>query len=182
MQRIAARDDMSAVVRIAETVQLNVSSPDPALFYIGFLVYTLSESQYARRLNPFFTVGGEGGATDGFLMCYESSFLRDLVEYGSVSHQDGAVDFLAKQGGRFIFGDQIGVDPSCNHRGLGTKLMQDMFTRMRREAITTMYVTILHEPVRNEVSIAFCTKLGATCIAEAVNQDGLAWGIYRFEP
>lgn len=183
MIRMANKADMPAVVRIAEAVQLNLYSPQPHLLRAGFLVYVLDQSDYARRANPFFTVSvGEEGAT-GFLMCYDGAFLQELIDTGAISHQDGAVDFLLDQPqGSFIFGDQIAIDPATMQRGVGRELMLEMFERMRKGGISTMFVTILHEPVRNDPSIRFCTTLGAECVAEVTNKDGLTWGIYRFVP
>lgn len=116
-------------------------------------------------------------------MCYSVEFLHGLLEDGSISHQDGATRFLLNLSDQsFIFGDQIGVDPHTSRRGIGRELMLDMFERMKRSGVAHMYVTILHNPVRNEASIRFCEGLGAQCVQEVTNKDGLTWGIYRFTP
>lgn len=183
MHRTAKKTDMSAVVKIAETIRLNVQEPQLKLLRIGFLIYVLSESEYARRENPYFIISLEDSTIEGFLICYDSIFLRDLVKDGSISHQDGIIKFLFdEEEGSFIFGDQIAVGPSATRQGLGRDLMLDMFERMRKANIPRMFVTVLHAPIRNDVSIAFCEELGAQCVKEATNKDSLTWGIYSFEP
>lgn len=47
---------MSAVVKIAETVRLDLREPQPDIARKGFLVYVLDETGYARRENEFHTV------------------------------------------------------------------------------------------------------------------------------
>lgn len=183
MIRTVARRDTPAIVEIAEAVRINPHNPDPRLIDKGFLVYVLSEDDYVKRENTYFTLSSDGEGVAGFLMCYSGEFLRELVADGSISHQDGAVDFLLREGGGpFLFGDQIAVSPTASRRGIGRELMHDMFGRMRDAGFYRMYVTILHRPVINVASIQFCEGLGARCVQVVTNKDGLTWGVYLFEP
>lgn len=181
MIRTTACEDVSAVVKIAEAVRINPCDPEPNILDKGFLVYVLGENGYRRRENPYFTLSSEGGAAAGFLMCYDSAFLQGLVTDGFLSHQDGAISFLQETERPFLFGDQIAVSPTASRKGIGRELMRDMFGRMRVAGIRRMYVTILHHPVRNVASVRFCEGLGAHCVQEVTNKDGLTWGVYLFE-
>lgn len=183
MIHTVARKDMPAIVEIAEAVRINPHSPDPRLIDRGFLVYVLGEDGYGKRENPYFTLSSDAEGVAGFLMCYSNEFLREIVADGSISHQDGAVRFLlGEEGGSFLFGDQIAVSPTASRRGIGRELMHDMFGRMLEAGMHRMYVTILHHPLRNIASIRFCEGLGARCVREVTNKDGLTWGVYLFEP
>lgn len=116
-------------------------------------------------------------------MCYDAAFLRGLIESGQIAHEDGIMNFLqtAEPGRDYIFGDQIGVDYKQSHQGVGTKLMEDLFKKIKTRGIKKMFVAVLHEPVQNSVSKDFCKGLGAKNVAEVENSDGLKWGIYKFD-
>lgn len=177
-----ARKDMPAIVEIAEAVRINPHNPEPHILNKGFLVYVLSEAGYARRMNPYLAISGDAGTLAGFLMCYDGTFLRELMADGAISHQDGAVGFLLRaDDSLFLFGDQIAISPTASRRGVGRELMCNMFERMRETGLRRMYVTILHRPVRNVASIQFCEGLGAQCVREVTNKDELTWGVYLFE-
>ena len=180
---IAEARDIPEILRIADRVRLDPKDPDERKLDKGFLVYTLSSEQYSARLNEYFTVAREGGNVDGFLMCYNRAFLHQLIESGAIAHEDGITEFIQKEESEddFIFGDQIGIDYTNGRKGVGTKLMKDLFEKMKAKGIKKMYVAVLHEPVKNDVSQSFCQSLGAKVVTEVQNKDGLRWGIYKFE-
>lgn len=149
----------------------------------GFLVYVLDESGYRRRIgvSQYVYIAKDQGRTEGFLTCYDSSSLQNLIESGELGHEDGIINFVAKQPSPFIFGDQIAVDPECSRRGIGEKMIQRLFGDMRKAGISRMYVAISHSPENNETSRRFCTKLGFRQVAEVTNKDSRVWGIYLKE-
>lgn len=174
--------DIPAITAIARKLKIDVENPDPTILGKGFLVYTLPPEGYARRINPHFTVAKEGDLTLGYLMCYDNVLLSQLVEDGSIGHEDGITRFIRdlEPTDRFIYGDQIGIDYENHRVGIGSTLMQRHFEQMKQEGIEKMYVAILHEPIKNAASLAFCSRLGATCVGEVANKDGIKLGIYRF--
>ncbi|MFH1089876.1 MAG: GNAT family N-acetyltransferase [Candidatus Uhrbacteria bacterium] len=176
--------DIPRVQQIAEMVKLDPKNPDQEKLNKGFLIYTLSDKQYSIRLNDYFTVARkENGDTVGFLMCYDTAFLRRLIASGEIAHEDGIMNFLqtTEPNGNYIFGDQIGVDYSQSNKGVGRKLLKDLFAKMKAKGIEKMYVAVLSKPVENLVSKNFCKNLGAKKVSEVENNDGLGWSIYKFE-
>ena len=176
--------DVSDIQRIAEMVKLDPKNPDQEKLNKGFLIYTLSDKQYSLRLNDYFTVAQkENGDTVGFLMCYDTAFLRKLIASGEIAHEDGIMNFLqtTEPDENFIFGDQIGIDYSQSNKGIGRKLLKNLFAKMKTNGIEKMYVAVLSKPVENLVSKNFCKNLGAKKVSEVQNSDGLVWSIYKFE-
>ncbi|MBP7134113.1 GNAT family N-acetyltransferase [Patescibacteria group bacterium] len=179
----AVEADVPSIASIGRKLKIDVVNPDPAIIGKGFLVYALPPEGYSRRLNPHFTVAKEGDTLLGYLMCYDNVLLTQLIADGSIGHEDGITNFITSQEptDRFVYGDQIGIDYENHRTGIGSGLMQQNFEHMREEGIRKMYVAILHQPLKNEASISFCTRLGATCVGEVQNRDGIMLGIYRFE-
>lgn len=174
--------DLPAVTAIAAKLKLDVANPDPKIVGKGFLIYTLPEEAYRKRANPYFTVAKEGERVLGYLMCYERAFFEELIRNGDIGHEDGITRFIQdlEPSDQYIFADQIGLDYENRRKGMGSNLMRQLLERLKHEGITKMYGAILHQPVKNEASITFCSKLGARVVGEVTNQDGLVWGIYRF--
>ncbi len=181
---VAEINDIPKIQQIAEMVKLDPKNPDREKLNKGFLIYTLSDKQYSIRLNDYFTVAQkENGDTVGFLMCYDTAFLRRLIASGEIAHEDGIMNFLqtTEPNGNYIFGDQIGVDYSQSNKGVGRKLLKNLFAKMKANGIRKMYVAVLSKPVENLVSKNFCKNLGAKKVSEVENNDGLGWSIYKFE-
>jgi predicted GNAT superfamily acetyltransferase len=173
--RRARASDAERIHAIAESIRLNRDS-----YQNGFLVHVPSPEQYRSciSLSPFFYVA-QNEETDGFLMCYDSGTLQTLRENGQMEHEDNLVDFVLQNELPYVFGDQIGVRPGKIRQGIGKSMMIRLFEDMEIEHIPTMYVGILHDPVRNGQSIYFCTDLGFEEIGEVTNSDGYVWGVYR---
>lgn len=173
--RRAKVEDASKVENIARAVELDKDSPQEG----GFLFYVQDKESYKKRIarSPYFYVAEDSGDIIGFLMCYDDKTLRGLTD--DLSYKDGTSKFLLEQKTPFIFGDQIGVREEMNHKGVGNQLMERLFEDMKKSKIDTMYVEILHQPVRNETSIKFSEKLGFSLETEAINSDGSVWGIYK---
>lgn len=174
--RPARSEDAASISNLAGSLKL-----EPRLSTRnGFLVYPLNESGYqARTSSPFFYVAETDSNLDGFLMCYDSVTLDDFLEKGLLDHEEGLVQYITKQQTPYIFGDQIGVRKGKNRHNVGTAMMDKLFQDMQQKKIPTMYVGILHQPVRNYASIDFCTKLGFTKISEVANKDETVWGVYQ---
>ncbi len=175
--RRAKTEDASKIESIARAIELNKKSPQKG----GFLFYVQDKKGYEKRISktPYFYVAEDNGNVIGFLMCYDDNILRNLSN--DLSYKDGTSKFLLGQKTSFIFGDQIGVRENMNHKGIGNKLMERLFKDMKKDKIDTMYVEILHKPVRNEASIKFSEKLGFNLETEATNSDGSIWGIYKLK-
>ena len=179
--RKATPDDAQKVHQIAESIRINYGNPQRN----GFLVYVLSEEQYRyhiERSSKFYVSEDVDGEVDGFLMCYDSEALRLLRRtLRKLDHEDGLIDFVLCQETPFIFGDQIGVQSDRRKMDIGRLMMQQLFEDMIEFQIPTIYVGILHEPVRNEASIGFVEYLGFFEAKKVRNRDGHVWGIYRLD-
>jgi ribosomal protein S18 acetylase RimI-like enzyme len=154
----------------------------------GFLVYALNPADYSFRIrprflhkNPYVLVSKTEGQIDGFFLGYDDRDLAYLQKRGVIGHESGILDAVMQMPKPFIFGDQIGIDPAATRTGLGTKLLDELFFRMRAERIRTFVVAVLHQPVRNQASIDFCTRSGLKFVSEVRNKDNTVWGIYRIE-
>ncbi len=146
----------------------------------GFLIYPLDENGYKTRINSsFFYITKDNSKINGFLMAYDSNTLNNYLQNKLLSHEDGIMDFLITQTENYVFGDQIGIDPKAKRNNIGTLMMTELTKDMKFKNISTMYVAILHKPVKNLTSIAFCSKKGFKEICEVTNKDNTTWGIYK---
>lgn len=170
--------DAQKVWSLAESVRLNYQKPQKE----GFLVYVLNKDQYLQRIitSPFFYVAKTIDADiEGFLMCYDDKTLQQLITNSELSHEDGITKFLTQQPAPYIYGDQIGINNCHAQTGIGNAMMKNLFKEMQTKNIDTMYVAIMHHPIKNTASINFCSKLGFTQVAEITNIDSRVWGIYQ---
>jgi N-acetylglutamate synthase-like GNAT family acetyltransferase len=176
--RRAKPEDAQRICELANILKIKQNAKSQN----GFLIYPLTESNYKIRIkSPYFYIAEDSSEINGFLMGYDSNTLNKYLKDGLLSHEDGLVGFIAKQKQPFIFGDQIGVNPNNRGQNVGTKMMTELFKAMKKNNIFTMYVGILHYPVKNLTSISFCNKIGFKNIAEVANEDKTIWGIYKLE-
>jgi len=174
--RHARPEDAKRICDLAASIKIDYSDPQKT----GFLVYTLDEDGYERRMrSDLFYVADNGRGIDGFLMCYDDDRLEHMVSGGILGHEDGIIGFVSRQERPYVFGDQIGVAPEKTASGIGSAMMRELFRDMRARQIPKMYVAILDAPSRNMASIDFCTRLGFIPLARVTNSDGKVWGIYR---
>lgn len=175
--RKAVPEDLEEICKIAQTVRLNYDAPQKS----GFLVYVLSPEEYKHRINlsDNFYVAINDNLVVGFLMSYNSNTLKKMMDHGKLDHEDLLTKTVLKQPENYIFGDQIGVLPNKNLRGVGTSLMQKLFEDMLNVGIDTMYVGVLEKPILNTASESFVKRLGFTLQESVVNSDNHQWGIYR---
>lgn len=170
------------VATIAQEVKIDPKNIDPEKAKGGFLVYTLDESGYKKRLNDFFLTFSEEDKVRGFIMSYDKAFLEQLIQNGEIAHEDGIMQYLQTEidpADNFIFGDQIAIAKDNRNKEAGTKLMEATLSRMQSTDINNMYVAILHQPIRNKASINFVGRFGFNHTKEVTNSDGLVWGIYH---
>ena len=175
--RQATVKDAEQIVEIAKSLKYDPSKEQEE----GFLVYVLDYDGYRSRIkrNLYFYVAESDSQIDGFLMSYDDITLRILDGCYAMNHQAGLARFLFSKDAPFIFTDQIGVKRETNRSGIGRALMNRLFQDMRTAKIPQVYGGILHEPTRNEASIAFCTGLGFEYVQEVQNPDFYRWGVYR---
>ena len=179
--RPACGDDVSDVCRLAQAVKIDPRLAQAEVVNDGFLIYALDEEGYKKRLNDFFLVSQDDKGLAGFFMCYDKEKLDQLIESGEIGHEDGIMDFLSSsvEADNFVFGDQIVVDHKNRSDGVGTAMMAEVFTKMKEKGIADFYAAILHQPLKNEASIAFTDTLGLKNVGEVTNADGLVWGMYH---
>ncbi len=174
--RKVTSEDAEKICLLANSIRLDNTEPQKE----GFLVYVLDEEQYrSRTISSFFYVAETDLNFDGFLMCYDYEILKKLAQRGLIGHEDKVIEFIIGQQEPYIFGDQIGVDVGKNNQGIGKALIEQLFQDMKAIDISTIYVAILHKPIRNEASISFCRVFGFEQIAEVTNRDETTWGIYQ---
>jgi N-acetylglutamate synthase-like GNAT family acetyltransferase len=178
MIRKARIKDSESIHNIAEKLHIDKISDTSK----GFLVYVLPEKEYVRRIksSDHFYVSENNNKIDGFLMCYDNNTLKDMQNKGILAHEDGIMNFVKKMHTPYIFGDQIAVDPDTQEKGIGGKLWGNLLADMKKKDITTMYVAILHKPIKNIHSINYHKKFGITKVSEVKNKDNKIWGIYKF--
>ncbi|OGF21424.1 hypothetical protein A2316_02210 [Candidatus Falkowbacteria bacterium RIFOXYB2_FULL_38_15] len=179
-----ASPHIERVLAIAQEACIDPRTADQKTTKKGFLVYPLDKKRYEQRANgnDFFITFSEEGRVKGFLMCYDRSFLQNLISEGEIGHEDGIISYLTKNTepeDNFLYGDQIGISAENRTREAGTILMEKVFAKMKDRSMRNMYVAILHGPIRNEASINFVGRLGFENITEVTNSDGLVWGIYH---
>jgi L-amino acid N-acyltransferase YncA len=170
-------NDTSSVSAIANSIRLDPRKPQES----GFLIYVLDRESYSRRIasSRYFLVAQEKNDVIGFAMCYDTATLLNLRDQGELSHEDKIVDFLARQGGSFIFCDQIGIEFQHARKCVGESLMRKVFQEMRRNNISNIYAIISHKPLKNEASVAFFKKIGFRFTMEIENNDGRIFGLYQ---
>jgi ribosomal protein S18 acetylase RimI-like enzyme len=174
--RRATVNDSFAVCRIANSLRLNQNKPHQN----GFLIYVLDQEAYLRKItsSPYFVVAQENNDVIGYAMCYDSATLRKLFAQGELAHEDKIADFLARQK-NFIYCDQIGVEFQHERKGVGESLIYKIFQEMTKNKIQSIFAIILHEPLRNEASISFFTKMGFNLKRKIKNTDGRVFGLYE---
>jgi hypothetical protein len=178
--RKAKAGDLEGIFRLAEGLKVDYDAPQKT----GFLVYPLNREGYKHRIDSsdFFYVADNSDDIVGFLMCYDSDTLRGLMSSGAMDHEDAVVRRVSEASGEYVFGDQIGVVSVEAMNGVGSEMMERLFDDMWKECINVMRVGILHEPVENVASKAFCKDLGFVYQNEVTTRDGHVWGIYELRP
>jgi predicted GNAT superfamily acetyltransferase len=179
-----ASPHIERVLAIAQEARIDPKTADQKNTKKGFLVYPLDKERYEQRANgnDFFITFSEEGRVNGFLMCYERSFLQKLITEGEIGHEDGIISYLTNHTDpedNFLYGDQICISAENRTREVGKILMETVFAKMKARNMRNMYVAILHGPIRNEASMKFVGRLGFENVAEVTNSDGLVWGIYH---
>lgn len=179
----AEEEDLAKISDIAQGIKINPWDVKKEDCRDGFLVYSLDEEDYQKRLNDFFLTFKQNDKIIGFLMCYDRNFLEKLIQENEISHEDGITDFLTNlpSDADFVFGDQIGVLAENRKSNIGKRMMEELFKEMTQKKISNMYVAILQEPICNEVSINFVSGFGFKKIKDIRNTDNSVWGIYHLE-
>ncbi len=176
-----ARDsDVEEISKLAKSISFsNIKEGNK-----GFLVYTLSKKEYLFRIkiSNHFYVSEDNHKINGFLMCYDSETLKNLLEEKTLTYEDKIVRLISQMPKPFIFGDQIGVSRQAQKQNfpIGISLMNKLFEDMKKQGINTMYVAILHKPKLNLHSQHFCRRIDFKQIDEVMNKDNTLWGIYKY--
>lgn len=173
--RQATPEDLDRICAIAESVQF-----DPAHAQIGgFLVYMHGRQGYADRLaaTDLFDVAIEDGKAVGFLVCFEDRTAEDLVRRGVVKPDLLRAKDAAGCEGRWLYGDQIAVDPEYASHGVAIHLVWNLYLKVRQRSIESVFVAILHEPL-NARSKALAESLGFALRGTLRYSDGRLWGLY----
>ncbi len=173
--RKATFEDLGRICAIAESVR-----HDPEYAQIGgFLVYMHGRQGYADRLaaTDFFDVAVEDGKVVGFLVCFEDRTAEELVRRGILKPDLLRAKDVAGCEGRWLYGDQLAVDPEYASRGVAIHLVWSLYLKIRQRGIDWVFVAILHEPV-NTRSMALGESLGFTLRGTLRYSDGRLWGLY----
>lgn len=173
--RRATAVDLDRICAIAEAVRLDPDQPQIG----GFLVYMYGKEGYAERLaaTDLFDVAVEDGQVVGFLVCHEDHVVEDLVRRGVFSEDLLHAKELAGCKGRWLYGDQLAVDPAYASKGVAIQLAWSFYLQTRHRGLESMFVAILHEPL-NERSKALGESLGFVLRATMRYHDGRLWGLY----
>jgi len=178
--RNALPSDAERIYALAQPLLINWKNPQKN----GFLVNRYTVNQYrARTQSPFFYVVERDKSLLGFLMCIDFHTFGLLKQQGTLGEVEGDKRFVEsriKNGENLVFGDQIGVRERSKRDGVGTAMMQRLFEDVKRMDLGSLYVGILHKPMRNDASITFCKNLGFEDMKkEATNTDGTTWCMYH---
>lgn len=187
----ARRSDAAAIADIAHAVNIVRYAP----FQKGFLVYSLTPHEYARRISDgqHVFVFRRGGRIIGFVCGYTNEQFARYLSNGSLSHEStigATVTRLAAEAGHhfYAFLDQIGIVPDHQDRGFGEAAFGAFCDRVPGP----FYVAMLEAPTRNP-RIDFWQARGFRRVGEAeeilterfaFTSDELAapprltWGIY----
>jgi len=173
--RKATPADLDRICAIAESVRLDAGHAQIG----GFLVYTYGKSGYADRLaaTDLFDVAVEDGKVVGFLVCFEDRTAEDLVRRGILKPDLLRAKDVAGCEGRWVYGDQIAVDPEYASHGVAIHLVWNLYLKIRHRGIDSVFVAILREPV-NTRSQALGESLGFTLRGTLRYSDGRLWGLY----
>jgi GNAT superfamily N-acetyltransferase len=164
----------------------------------GFLVYTLTATEYRKRIadGQYVFLFDYKGEPVGFVCGYDDEGLDRYYRDETLSHESSVcravMEAARKQGDRsYLFLDQISVLPSMQNRGLGERYF-DLFCKHIRGPF---YVAMLEAPIRNP-RIDFWLKRGFKRLGyvdevlperfshHASGQTAtpnLRWGIYLLE-
>ncbi|MDH5208602.1 MAG: GNAT family N-acetyltransferase [Burkholderiaceae bacterium] len=173
--RKAVPEDLDRICAIAEAVRL-----DPAQAQIdGFLVYMYGREGYADRLaaTELFDVAVEDGKVVGFLVCFDDWTVEGLVDRGMLRPDVLQAKDVAGCEGRWLYGDQIAVDPEYASHGVALHLVWDLYLKVRRGGFDSVFVAILHEPM-NMRSKVLAESLGFSLRGTLRYSDGCLWGLY----
>jgi GNAT superfamily N-acetyltransferase len=173
--RRARDEDLDRICAIAEAVRLDPEQPQIG----GFLVYMYGRQGYAERLaaTDLFDVAVEGGKVVGFLVCHEDRVVEDLVRQGVFSPDLLRAKDVAGCNGRWLYGDQLAVDPAYASKGVAIQLAWSLWLHARHRGIDSVFVAILHEPL-NARSKALGELLGFVLRGTLRYDDGRLWGLY----
>ncbi|MEK6891516.1 MAG: GNAT family N-acetyltransferase [Nanoarchaeota archaeon] len=142
----------------------------------GFLEFnTLSEKEYSKRikLTPFFYVAEDNNDIIGFLSAFPNKLLN-LIK----SNEPEVFEYMVKQKGSFIYGDQIAVKKEYYGKGIAKLLYTGLKKDARKESFSSILGIICHKPIKNENSIKFNKKIGFKLIDELKIKD-LVFGVYK---
>ena len=56
-----------------------------------------------------------------------------------------------------------------------------LFSEIIDRGVPNIYISTLHKPYRNSVSINFCESLGFNFIDEVKDHEDRTWGVYSIE-
>ena len=123
------------------------------------------------------TVAVKDGKVVGFLVCFDDRTVEGLVARGMLKPDVLRAKDAAGCEGRWLYGDQIAVDPEYASHGAALHLVWDLYLKVRQGGFDSVFVAILQEPM-NTRSKVLAESLGFTLRGTLRYSDGCLWGLY----
>jgi ribosomal protein S18 acetylase RimI-like enzyme len=198
LNQIVLRRAEGADAELIASIASGVNIHKYAQHHNGFLVYSLTAAEYAKRISDghYVFMFEYKGQSIGFLCGYDEEGLERYHKDNTLSHESSICKSImeaamSSEHLSYLFLDQVAILPSLQNCGLGERYF-DLFCEHLQGR--PFYGAMLEAPVRNP-RIDFWRKRGFTRLGQVEEnlperfrkhpnhsvQDTFLWGIYLRE-